>query len=100
MKIRNENKLKDLRKKNLNKKIGLCHGVFDILHNGHIQHFKKAKSKVDILIVSITEEKFVNKGPRQPQNSNEDRLSVLDSIKDIDYVYINSHKDATELIKI
>ena len=100
MKLKNKNQLKVLRRKNLNKKIGLCHGVFDILHNGHIQHFKKAKSKVDILIVSITEEKFVNKGPRQPQNSNEDRLSVLDSIKDIDYVYINSHKDATELIKI
>ena len=55
MKLKNKNQLKVLRRKNLNKKIGLCHGVFDILHNGHIQHFKKAKSKVDILIVSITE---------------------------------------------
>ena len=32
-----------------NKKIGLCHGVFDLLHLGHIRHFKEAKKKVDVL---------------------------------------------------
>ena len=47
-----KNKLKFLRKKN--KIIGLCHGVFDLLHVGHIRHFKLAKKKVDFLILSIT----------------------------------------------
>ncbi len=31
-----------------NKKIGLCHGVFDLLHLGHINHFNEAKKKIVI----------------------------------------------------
>ena len=41
------------------------HGVFDLLHFGHLEHFKEAK-KGDILIVSITPDRFVNKGPGRP----------------------------------
>ena len=36
-------------------KIGLCHGVFDVVHAGHIHHLKTAKEHVDYLIVSITD---------------------------------------------
>ena len=36
------------------KKIVLCHGVFDLVHIGHVKHFRVAKSLGDILIVSIT----------------------------------------------
>ena len=51
-------KLVDLLKKvpsekRLNKKVVLCHGVFDLLHLGHIRHFKEAKNHGDILIVSM-----------------------------------------------
>ena len=28
------------------KKVGLCHGVFDLLHLGHIKHFEEAKKKL------------------------------------------------------
>ena len=27
------------------RKVVLCHGVFDVLHIGHINHFKSAKKK-------------------------------------------------------
>ena len=43
MEIKKESFLTEIKKKYQKKKIGLCHGVFDILHNGHIEHFKKAK---------------------------------------------------------
>ena len=52
--------------KKKSKKIVLCHGVFDLLHIGHINHFKEAKSLGDILFVSITADEFVNKGPSKP----------------------------------
>ena len=55
--------LKKLKKKYKRKKIVLCHGVFDLLHVGHINYFQSAKKLGDILVVSVTEDKFVNKGP-------------------------------------
>ena len=72
MKILSENKLKELKK--FKKKIVLCHGVFDLVHIGHIEHFQEAKNYADILIVSVTSDKFVNKGPGRPFFSIEKRL--------------------------
>ena len=48
-----------------NKKIILCHGVFDLLHAGHIMHFQESKNLGDILIVSLTPDKVL-KGPNRP----------------------------------
>ena len=45
------------------KKVVLCHGVFDLLHIGHIKHLEKAKKLGDKLVVTITADKFVSKGP-------------------------------------
>ena len=53
-------KLKKLKKRQ--KKIILCHGVFDIVHPGHVRHFSYAKSKADILVVSLTTDKYIKKG--------------------------------------
>ena len=39
-----------------------CHGVFDVIHFGHINHLRKAKTFGDILVVSITHDKYVKKG--------------------------------------
>ena len=52
--------------KAIGKKVVLCHGVFDLLHIGHINHFKEAKNLGDILIVTVTQDKYVNKGPNRP----------------------------------
>ena len=41
------------------KKIVLCHGVFDLLHLGHIKHFNEARTFGDILIVTVTPDSFV-----------------------------------------
>ena len=45
-------------------KIILCHGVFDIVHPGHIRHLTYAKSQCDILVVSCTSDKFIDKGAK------------------------------------
>jgi rfaE bifunctional protein nucleotidyltransferase chain/domain len=100
MLLRNNKELVDLRKKNYKKIIGLCHGVFDILHNGHIDHFKEAKKKCDILVVSITDDVFVKKGPHQPHNSSLKRIQILDSLKIVDHVYINKYLTPIKLISL
>ena len=100
-KIIDKYKFKNLRKKVLkNKKIVLCHGVFDLLHYGHILHFKEAKKKGDILIVSITDDKYVNKGPGRPHFTSEHRLASIASLECVDYVYLNKNLDAIATIKL
>lgn len=77
-------KLDNLRKKNL--KIVLCHGVFDILHSGHILHFKEAKALGDILVVSITKDEFINKGPNRPFLNTTQRMKIISELRLVDFV--------------
>ena len=81
------------------KKIILCHGVFDLLHLGHLRHFKEAKEFGDILFVSITEDKFINKGFNRPYFNTDQRLEALSLINSVDYVFINESSDAIKSIK-
>tara|TARA_B100000767_G_scaffold234503_1_gene227363 strand:- start:61 stop:1581 length:1521 start_codon:yes stop_codon:yes gene_type:complete len=82
------------------KKIVQCHGVFDLLHVGHIKHFKEAKTFGDILVISITPDEFVNKGPGRPAFSTSLRLEALSELESVDYVVANKWPTAEELIKI
>ena len=65
-------------KKIKGKKIVLCHGVFDLLHIGHINHFKEAKNFGDVLVVSLTPDIYVNKGPGRPAFNEKLRLESID----------------------
>ena len=78
-------------------------GCFDILHRGHIELFKYAKSLGHILYVGIdTDDKVkLDKGPNRPYNNLEDRKIMLESIKYIDQVLVfNSAKELEKLIKL
>ncbi len=90
--------LKKIRSKFIGKKIVLCHGVFDLLHVGHINYFKSSKVYGDILVVSLTSDKFVNKGPGRPAFSINNRLKFLQAIDCIDFLYVSN--DATSEIVI
>ena len=82
------------------KKVVLCHGVFDLLHIGHINHFKEAKNLGDVLVVTVTQDKYVNKGPNRPIFSLNTRMESIAALKDIDYVAPNIFSNAIQLIKI
>lgn len=81
------------------KKIMQCHGVFDLLHIGHIKHINHAKTLGDILVVTITPDRFVNKGPGRPYFTEQLRAEALAALSSVDYVVINSHPTAVEAIK-
>lgn len=81
------------------KKVGLCHGVFDLIHPGHIIHFEEAKSVCDILVVSITASKYVRKGPGRPYFDDEMRLKFLSEIKCIDYVMLSEGYTVDDIIE-
>lgn len=80
-------------------KVVQCHGVFDLLHIGHIKHLDHAKTFGDILVVSVTADRFVNKGPGRPYFSELLRAEALAALACVDYVVINHHLTAIEAIK-
>lgn len=88
--------------KSKNKKVGLCHGGFDLLHPGHIKHFESAKRLCDILFVSVTSDKFVSvrKGFSRPIFSDKLRAYMIASVRFVDYVVISNFKTGIEIIKI
>ena len=79
--------------------VGLCHGVFDLLHYGHIEHLREAKAQGDILVVSVTAARFVNKGPGRPYFNDQQRLSFLSELDCVDYVMLSEAVTVHEVVK-
>lgn len=80
-------------------KVVLCHGCFDLVHLGHMKHFHTAKRHGDLLVVTITPDRFINKGPGRPVFNEASRLEALSNLEVIDFVGINEAPDAVTLLK-
>jgi len=78
--------------------VGLCHGCFDIIHIGHIRHFTAARSQCDLLFVSVTGNRFVNKGPDRPVIPEVERAEVVGALKVVSSTVINQYPSSTELL--
>lgn len=76
-----------------------CHGVFDLLHPGHVRHLQEAKNQGDKLVVSITPDCYVNKGPGRPAFPEQLRLEQLAAFSSVDYVVLNDTPDAVSAIR-
>ncbi len=87
------------KQKSKKKKIVLCHGVFDLLHIGHIKHFNEARKYGDILIVTLTPDAYVDKGPKRPAFNEKLRLEAIAALDVVDYVALNSSPTAISAIK-
>jgi len=86
--------------KSKGKKIVHCHGVFDLLHIGHIKHFEEARTFGDFLVVTITLDEFVRKGANHPAFTTTLRLEALAALEAVDFVAANKWPDAVETIKM
>lgn len=82
------------------RKVVLCHGVFDVVHPGHIRHLLYAREKADVLVVSITADQYVQKGPRRPHVPQEMRAQSLAVLDFVDYVVISHADDPLEMISL
>lgn len=85
--------LKQLSKAWAGKKVGIVTGCFDILHRGHVEILEFAKSKVDILLCGIDSDTTVkaSKGTKRPIFDEDNRATVIDSIRFADYTFIFSY---------
>lgn len=82
-----------------NKVIALCHGVFDVVHPGHIIHLEQAKEMGDILVVSITAAKYVRKGPGRPYFNDEMRMKFLEALECVDYVMLSEGYTVDDIVE-
>ena len=84
--------------KSRGKSVAHCHGVFDLVHPGHIRHLRAASQQADILVVTVTADKYVNKGPGRPVYTAPLRAETLAALEYVDYVTINDASSAVEII--
>lgn len=81
------------------KRIVLCHGVFDLLHIGHIRYLRKAREFGDILVVTCTPDRFVDKGPGRPAFCEKLRVEALAALDCVDFAAINEWPTAAETLR-
>ena len=73
--------------------------MFDVIHAGHINHFNSAKKFGDFLIVSVTSDKFVNKGFDRPIFNLNNRKKIISELSMVDFVCDSDSIDAISIIE-
>jgi len=81
-------------------KVVHCHGVYDLLHIGHIKHLQAARKLGDVLVVTVTPDHFVNKGPGRPAFTEQHRAEALAALDCVDHVAINKWPTAVETLRL
>ncbi len=82
------------------RKVVHCHGCFDLLHIGHIRYLEQARGMGDLLVVTVTPDRFVDKGPDRPAFGEKLRAEALSSLQGVDFVAINQWPTAVETLKL
>lgn len=82
------------------KTIAHCHGCFDLMHPGHIKYFQAAKQMGDILVVTVTPDIYVDKGPDRPVFEEHLRVESIAALECVDYVAVNRWKTAEETLRL
>ena len=84
------------------KKAVFTNGCFDILHVGHVEYLKKARSLGDALVVGLNSDSSVRaiKGKSRPINKEADRARVLAALYFVDYITIFEGRTPERLIKV
>lgn len=79
----------------MGQKIVLTQGTWDMFHTGHIRYLEKAKQAGDILIVAVDSDRMTKerKGPKRPFDSEEERISVIRSLRSVDFVTFKDNND-------
>mgnify|MGYP001580414626 CR=1 FL=1 len=78
----------------------LANGCFDLLHYGHLLHLEEARKLGDWLVVAVTADHAVNKGPGRPVFNQEQRAAMVRALRIVDGVAIvENGEEAIRIIK-
>lgn len=82
------------------KTVVYCHGCFDLMHPGHIKYFQAARAMGDALIVTVTPDRFVDKGPGRPVFGEMLRAECIAALECVDAVAVNRWPTAEETLRL
>ena len=88
--------------KKAGKRIGLCDGNYDLLHQGHVLHFESAKKMCDVLVVSIARDERMRerKGKGRPVFTERWRAYMVNQLKAVDFVIINPTNNGIMMLEL
>ncbi|MDQ1290188.1 MAG: hypothetical protein QG622_3754 [Actinomycetota bacterium] len=81
-------------------RVVLSQGCFDLVHLGHVRHFRQARALGDLLVVAVTEDRFVAKGPGRPLFTQAERLEALAELECVDFVVPNPTATALPVLEV
>lgn len=81
------------------RKVILCHGVFDVVHPGHVRHLAYAKTKADILVTTLTTDKHIDKGIYRPHVPEQIRAINLAAFEMVDFVIIDQEAKPLKILQ-
>lgn len=82
------------------KKVVYCHGCFDLMHPGHIKYLQVSKKMGDALVVTVTPDRYVDKGPGRPVFNQDLRAESVAALECVDLVAINKWPTAEETLRL
>jgi rfaE bifunctional protein nucleotidyltransferase chain/domain len=80
-------------------RVVLSQGCFDLVHLGHVRHFREARGMGDLLVVGVTEDRYVTKGPDRPLFPLSQRMEFLAELETVDYVVASMTATAVPLLQ-
>jgi len=81
-------------------RVAHCHGCFDLVHPGHIKHLQAARRLADALVVTVSPDRFVDKGPGRPAFPEQLRAESVAALECVDYAAVNQWPTAEETIRL
>src|SRR5665213_524815 len=93
--------LESIRRKHAGQSIVFLDGVFDLMHVGHIEAFKRLRTQGEIVVVGVLSDERVTaiKGYARPIMGEEERLHLVDSVRHIDYAVLLKDRESGERIR-
>lgn len=94
--------IEKIRTENTGKRIVFADGTFDLFHIGHVEAFRKLREFGDIVVVAVLSDEWVRfrKGENRPVLSQEERLTLVDSIRYVDHSILAFDAEKQERIRI
>lgn len=79
--------------------VGYSFVVADLLHVGHLHHFRECKKHCDFLIVGVYTDDLAASYKRKPIIPFDQRIKLVAALKPVDMVVPVEDKDATPMLK-